>query len=94
MTINNGILECKVLCNTYDTVEEKTARIPSSFEWRDFAINMDDIIVVSRAYEEPEHRSIVALTHDEDSYITDVPYEEFVSEWKKYKSKNKILALN
>lgn len=77
-----SILECKVLCNIYDSDGERDAEVVSRTEWKDYAIRIDSIVAVTRAKDNPENESAITMLNGTE-YWVNLKYETVLELWHK-----------
>lgn len=79
MEVNNGILICKLSCNSSlsDIIDSETL-------WLDFALNIEsiDAMKVTGTEEEKDDLHTTIYTRAGESFIVDVDFETMFSIWK------------
>jgi hypothetical protein len=82
--ISNGILNCNVLIHSPHLTELGV----DNDDWINICINMDYIASIRQDYTESviDESSVITLIGINDPHIVDIPYNQLINEWAKYKS--------
>jgi hypothetical protein len=82
--ISNGILNCNVLIHSPTLTDIGV----DNEDWINICINMDAIASIRQDYAETivDESAVITLIGINDPHIVDIPYNQLINEWAKYKS--------